>query len=167
MAVSPKSLANLKPRKKGDPPTPRQSRGNTGGNLLQQMNALREKTRHGLIVIARDARQPAIRVAAAVELLKMCEYGDMADYEPAVLGKKTLEMLRKSGVRTDMVKKFSVKPGEFGDARSIELFDRGGEAVSRVLDRTVGRPNPAVVVQQNTYTAVKIISPLREDLGNE
>jgi hypothetical protein len=86
-------------------------------------------------------------------MLLALERGDVADFERFLDGRETLEELQARGINTEVVKRVKKKRKILrrevkGDAveeliqeeREIELHDRGGVEVDRILDRTVGKP---------------------------
>ena len=93
------------------------------------------------------------RRAAAVQCLQACEYPDIADYEAALVGDKSLNQLRELGLNTSAIKKFKIKiknttnaNGDITTERTadMELHQRAGESLDRIMDRTGGRPRVSV-----------------------
>jgi hypothetical protein len=107
--------------------------------------------------IFRNPRSRWPRRAAALILLRLVECGDLADFEPLLSGEMTLEQLRKSGVNTEVVKRF--RRGK--RTASIELHDRSRDAFNFVMDRTEGRPARVRTVGAESAipTAVYMILP--------
>lgn len=131
-------------------------RPSAGASLNEWMNVLvaQELTEDQLRAIAKDGKVPAAKKAAAIRVLRMAEYGDLADFQDAVDGGLSLEELRKAGVNTSLVKKMKTRetvikgkdgaPDEREIVREIELHDRGGDEFDRVVDRTEGKAIQAV-----------------------
>jgi len=132
-----RSRKNLKPFKPGQSGNPA-GRKTAGATIREHMNAMAEAdlTETQLRTIARGKNEPWPRRAAAERILRTLEAGDLADFQTVIAGEKTLAELRDEGVNTELVKK--VKPVEHGV--EIELFDRAGGDVDRIMDRTEGKP---------------------------
>jgi hypothetical protein len=144
----PNSRKNLiPPAKPGEVRNPK-GRTTAGASIREYMNAMAEAelTETELRTIARSKVQPWTRRAAAERILRTLETGDVADFLPVVEGKKTLKELRDEGINTEVVKK--IKPSEHGV--EIELHDRAGADVDRIMDRTDGRPKQTVDVNNTT-----------------
>lgn len=136
--------------------------GNPGGSrsagayIQEHLNVLAagDLTEIELRTIARDKRMPWTKRAAAERILRTLEAGDIADMEPILDGTKTLAELRESGVNTEVIRKVKTKtrilPGADGKdgateiEREIELHDRAGADVDRIMDRTLGKPSQAI-----------------------
>ena len=77
---------------------------------------------------SRDHADLAFR-AAALDWMQATEQADLADFDTAFTGDKSLSDLRKEGVNTSLVKKFKVKKstktGLGGDA-AVEAFEHMG-----------------------------------------
>lgn len=110
---------------------------------------------------------------AAVQLMQMVERADMADYEPAINGEKTLKEIREDGINTALIKRVRQRrittTDEKGNqvveiTRDLELHDRAGEAFTRLLDQTDGKPGQAPTVEVNVQAVqVKVIRGVSMD----
>jgi hypothetical protein len=136
------------PKTSGNPA----GRPSAGATLREQFNALAASglTQAQLRRIATDTRVAWTRSAAAREILKALEYGDLADMEPLLDGRLTLKQLRQKGVNTAVIRKVKVKTRTLRDAdgedvgteveREVELHDRGGDHFNLICDQTESRP---------------------------
>jgi hypothetical protein len=168
----PNSLKNLKPWKKGEAPKP-PGRGTAGATLREWLNtfAHQELTERDLRALMKGKDVPALKVAAAVLMLRCVEHPDLADFADFIEGRATIAELREAGVDTALVKKaksrtrtYRTKDGGTVTVteREIELYDRSGEAFDRICDRAEGKPKHAVDLggEQGMPLAVRIITPL-------
>jgi hypothetical protein len=122
-------------------------RPSAGATLTEWVNVLAEQnlTEAKLRRIVARAKDPWLKRAAALRILRMLENPDLADYQDALDGIQTLQEARELGVRTDAVKKFhrkvtTTRTGEEVVETEIELHDRAGIEFDRLCDRTEGRP---------------------------
>jgi hypothetical protein len=145
--IVPPVEARFKPGESGNPA----GRKSAGATIKEQFNWLAEQDLNEAEVrkIARDKSLPWTRRAAAERILRTLEAGDLADMEPALRGEKDLTTLRSEGVNTEIVKKIKVKTrvtpdGEEVIEREMELHDRAGTDIDRILDRTEGKPAQSV-----------------------
>jgi hypothetical protein len=145
--VAPPTEHQFKPGESGNPA----GRKSAGATIKEQFNWLAEQDLNEAQVrkIARDKSLPWTRRAAAERILRTLEAGDLADMEPALRGEKDLTTLRSEGVNTEIVKKIKVKTrvtpdGEEVIEREMELHDRAGADIDRILDRTEGKPAQSV-----------------------
>jgi len=92
--------------------------------------------------------QNAAKRAAAIEWLDRLAGGhDIADFEGLCDGKESMADLKGRGIPTRLLKKVKTttrtctRGGNEGTSihREVELNERGGQAVDRILDRTVGK----------------------------
>lgn len=149
---------------------------NAGATIIEWWNILvaADPTEEELQQLAKYARPLAKRMAA-LEILQTLERADLADFAEYLSGEKTLPELRKAGLPTSLIRKASNHPGKYGDARGLELHDRRGTALDRILDRTLGRPKQAVEVKgdglnlqsdaDRADTAARILLAIRAGLG--
>lgn len=146
--------------KKGESP-----RMNGGTRIIEAMNSLisRGVTEDQLRRMAKSkGRGPAWR-AAAVQVLRMMEQGDLADFQAVLDGTKTLEQLRdEDGVDTTIVKKIKpVSPTEHGGGgNEIELHDRTQKALELVIGHTHGKPAERQEITVKMPQVVEIITPM-------
>jgi hypothetical protein len=138
----------FKPGQSGNPA----GRPCAGATIKEHINvmAASDLSESDLRAIARDAKAPWTKRAAANRILRTLETPDLADFQDAVDGVADLQSLRASGLNTEVVKKMKVKTKTYKDPstespvteteREIELFDRAGEDFDRIIDRTVGKP---------------------------
>lgn len=149
--------------KPGQSGNPRGRPPNVGQSLVECMNDLDalDLTTAELRAIANDPNEKHRRAVAAQELVLMRERGDLADFEDVMRGNETLEDARRRGLNTSVLKKLKrkskrvdyVSGSKDGDSVElevecdIELHNRAGEALDRVMDRTNGRPTQAVRVE--------------------
>jgi hypothetical protein len=144
-----------RPGQSGNP----RGRPRAAGSVRDQLNAMVSAglTEDQVRRIFRNSRSRWPRRAAALILLRLVESGDVADFEPLLSGETTLEQLRKSGVNTEVVKRF--RQGK--RTASIELHDRSREAFKFIMDRTEGRPAraPTVGAESGIPTSVHMILP--------
>ena len=120
--------------------------------------------------IAQDPQCPWPKRAAAERILRTLEAGDLADLEPWLLGKASLEELRARGVNTEVIKKAKETKRVVGRTedgqettiitREIELHDRAGADFDRIMDRTEGRPVQQHDVVADIPARVTIVTPL-------
>lgn len=126
-------------------------------NYLSAQNPTEDELRK----IARDKKADWNRRSAANQMLRTLECPDIADYAGLLRGENRLEDLRAMGVNTEVVKKFKQKTrtttardgtGEVEEVvdREIEFYDRSGESLDRVCDRTNGKPNQSMDVKMQT-----------------
>lgn len=127
-------------------------RPTAGATIREHYNALMasDLTQAQLRRIATDPRSSIARAAAARDVLRALEYGDLADFEPIADGKMSLEQARKKGLNTAAIRKIKVKRRTLRDAegqeigeeveREVELYDRAGDHLSRICDQTESRP---------------------------
>lgn len=146
--VVPPPEHRFKPGQSGNPA----GRPCAGATIKEHINvmAAAELPESELRGIARDARAPWTKRAAANRILRTLETPDLADFQDAVDGVADLQSLRDSGLNTEVVKKMKVKTKTYKDPttespvteteREIELFDRAGEDFDRIIDRTAGKP---------------------------
>ena len=101
--------------------------------------------------------------AAALDWLQATERADLADFDGAFSGDKSLSDLRAEGVNTSLVKKIkikkSTKTGLGGDVTEevsgeIELHNRRTEALERILDRSIGKPTTVADIHVQTDVSV-------------
>jgi hypothetical protein len=139
----------FRPGRSGNP----KGRRSAGASLIEHLNSLGEMTEAELRDLFEDPRQPTLRRAAALQLLHSLECGDLADFEDSMAGRVTLEDMALAGFNTAIVERFKRKVrtirhrnGSIETIASIdiELHDRSGAAVDRIMDRTFGRPGVAV-----------------------
>ncbi len=112
-------------------------------------NALsRRKLHHKkLRSIVRDLEQPQLYRAAAERILRTVDAVSIADFEPYCQGKCSLKDLQEQGVNVDALRKVKQTTKSDGSVtREVELFDRAGEELDRIMDRTIGKPAQAVQV---------------------
>jgi hypothetical protein len=139
--MHPNSLLNLKPpQRKGDRGLYPKGRPAAGATIIEWMNVMQGIGETRLREIARNKRLPACKRAAAIQWLRIVRMPDVADFTPFIHGNKTMAELRSDGTDTTVVKRFGVIPGRFGDAHSLELHDHTGDALDRILDRTLHKP---------------------------
>jgi hypothetical protein len=115
-------------------------------NYLNGM-ARRETKASELRRIIADDTKPPLMQAAAEQILNTRRRTTLADFDPWIEGKKTLEQLAAAGVDVSLVKRakignrvtrISVKGNqtiEEGE-RSIELFDQSGNNLDRIINHT-------------------------------
>lgn len=115
----------------------KKGRPNIGLSIREWMNHMQGWTEKQIRDQARSLKSPVFKRAAAKTLLEMIENPDIADYQEFLDGKKSLAELRESGIRTDLVRKSKISDKGH---REIELRERSGEAIDRVLDQTAGKP---------------------------
>lgn len=141
---------------KGRPPS-------AGQSLIEAMNDLAAAglDEDQLRAICKNRRESFVRRTAARESLRMIEDGDLADFEDVMAGRETLADLRARGINTEIVKrcKRTTKNvqviGGASDGTNVEseficeveLHDRAGSHVDRIIDRTEGRAVQSVKVQ--------------------
>lgn len=132
--------------KPGESGNPKGRPPNAGATLREWVNQLAadELTEVQLRAIRRDRGLPWPKRVAAGRILRLLEVGDVRDFEPWLRGKASLGRLSKAGVNTELVKRVMIRPGEHGEARSIELHDRAGEEFDRLVGHTDGRPTQRV-----------------------
>lgn len=164
----------LKPWPKGVSGNP-QGRKSGGAYVKEWANSFYEQKldEYALRKIAKDPKEEPARKTAAVQILHSFEYSDIADFEAALDGQKSLKELRGDGVNTAVVKKTKTKRREIpnGDnapiievEREIELHDRSGAAFDRIMDRTEGGvAKGEVQVTVNMPVSVRITSPLSRE----
>jgi len=141
--INPRSLANLRPKpwKPGQSGNPA-GRPSAGSSVREWINTLAHKTEAEWRKIASNTKEIGVKRMAAIQLLRAVEIPDMADYEDG-----TLAELRERGVNTTAIKKLKiVKPKKGAARREIELYDRVGDALDRIMDRTEGKPKQSVDV---------------------
>lgn len=150
MPVHPNSLANLNPPvKPGEILNPNGKR-TAGASVKEHWNTL---ARHNLCerelrVIAEDLSQPWARRIAAQRMLRAMESPDLADFDDE------LKALRDSGINTKVVKKLKTKTKTYTQNnepvtetdREVELFDRSGADVDRIVHNTDGAPAQSMKV---------------------
>jgi Family of unknown function (DUF5681) len=159
--VVPPKEHRWKPGQSGNP----KGRPNAGAMVRDFYNEMAGKTTEELLKILRAPNVHAAKKRAAIEWLRAINPPDMADFESVVHGNSTLKELRENGIDTSHVKRLSRRSGKDGDAVSLELHDRDGKSVDRILDRTAGRPNQAVEVQQAIAKGVRIEFVTPEDMA--
>ncbi|MDB5320579.1 MAG: hypothetical protein JWN40_2210 [Phycisphaerales bacterium] len=142
----------FKPGESGNP----RGRQSAGTTLKEWVNvfATSELTAEQVRRIARDAKAPWTKRAAAERVLRTLEHGDLAEMEALLDGKQSLQELNAAGVNTEVIKKIKVrrrtiptgegKPPEVEVEREVELHDRAGEDFDRICDRTEGTPKQSV-----------------------
>lgn len=144
----------FQPGQSGNP----EGRRSVGASIKEWMNSLGELndgeglTRDELRAIIKNPKTGSNKLGAAIALLHLGESGDMADYEGLLDGRDTVAELREDGIDTTLIKKIkrkqrTVKKGDLTEQfveREIELHDRSGDAIDRVMDRTEGKPNQAI-----------------------
>lgn len=160
--IHPNSLKNLKPPiQKGERRNPK-GRPSLGCSVKEWMNAMQNYGRKRLVQIAKSDTAPSNKAAAAVAILQSREYPDMADYTPILRG-RSLTKARKMGVDTTLIKK--LKPTEWGI--SIELHDRSGPALDRIINHTDGKPTQTVRQTLDVPQGIQILTPLTGAPANE
>ncbi len=103
-------------------------------------------------------------------ILRALEHPDMADFEQWFSG-ASLDQLRKQGVDTTAVKSVSVTPTEWGETKRIELHNRAGEELDRILgleraDRTEkGLPNNITAGTLDVNATMVISSTMEQAAG--
>jgi hypothetical protein len=143
----------FKPGQSGNP----KGRVTAGATVREWWNVLAEQglTPRQLQRIIADPDSPFPKIEAAIQILQSIELGDVTDMEDLLDGKVTLRQLRESGVNTRIIKKIKVKrrtlyneDGPEGEEveREVELHNRAGDALDRIMDRTDGRPKQQVDV---------------------
>lgn len=151
-----------------------------GASIIEWMNTLQDMPEEDLERIARDRKEKPARRAAAIEWLDRLAGGfDLSDFEPYVDGAVTLTKLKEMGIPTRLVKKVktttSTRESSGAEAiteirREIELNDKGGQAIDRILDRTIGK-----AISRNEHSGpdgggiphvVKVVH-VRDDDGGE
>jgi hypothetical protein len=139
----------FQPGRSGNP----KGRRSAGASLAEHLNSLGEMTEAELRKLFENPGQPALRRAAALQLLHSLECGDLADFEDLMAGRVTMEDMALAGFNTAIVKRFKRKVRtirhrngsiETITSVSVELHNRSGAAVDRIMDRTLGRPGVAV-----------------------
>jgi len=115
-----------------------------GMSIIEWMNQLQDTTEPELEKIARDPAEKPTKRAAAIEWLDRLAGGhDIADFEGLCDGSETMAQLKGRGIPTRLLKKVktttrtSTRAGdeETEVRREVELNDRGGQAIDRILDR--------------------------------
>ena len=148
-------------------------RPSAGSSIKEAMNdmAASQLCPAELRAIMNNPLSPVIHIAAARELLLMADGGDLADFEEVMKGNETLIEARSRGVNTALLKKIKrrsrrveavggSKDGENIETEfecDVELRDRAGEHIDRVMDRTDGRPTQSMKVDAvvaNTATTL-------------
>ncbi len=152
---------------KGDIGNPK-GRRTLGASVTEWVNSLAERgtNEKQLKRIARNRSCNGTLRIAAQRMLRLMEDPDMADYEPLLDGQKCMKELRHDGVDTRVIKKVKSKTREIpqGDKppiieteREIELHDRSGSELDRLLDRTDGKPLPKLPGSDRTPLSVTIM----------
>lgn len=141
---------NLIPAKKGEVRNPA-GRKTAGASVKEWMNSFSHRLydEPKLRRISKDVGAPWAQRAAAIRMLRALECPDLADFEDILSGEKKLSDVRKDGTPTDCIKKVKskeryIQQGE-GEPikeveREIELHDRSGSELDRIMDRTEGKP---------------------------
>lgn len=135
--------------------TGKTSHPNVGKNLMQRVNTLSDRghTRPELRAMASSNRLDHRTNAAAIVLLRLSEYVDLADFDEYLEGTKTLKQLREMGINTDAVKKAKTTKRTITQAngdvittieREVQLRDTVGGWIDRALNRTEGLPTHRV-----------------------
>ncbi len=108
----------------------------------------RRKLHHTkLRAIVRNVNLPQLKRAAAERLLRTVDSVSIADFEEYCNGRATLKELGAAGVNVDALRKVKQTTKSDGTVtREVELFDRAGEELDRIMDRTIGKPAQAVQV---------------------
>ncbi len=162
-----KSLANLRPAKPGEIRNPK-GRPTAGASVKEWINiyAERDLLEEDLRKISRDPQKGWAERAAAERMVRSLEQPDMADFEPLLDGQMSLRELRAQGQDTATIKKVKSRkrtiPQKEGDPveeveREIELHDRAGEEMDRILDRTEGKPMQEIASKDGQPLVVQIV----------
>ena len=138
-----KGWENLKPAQPGEVRNP-EGRKTAGAYIKEHVNSMacRKLTKKQLRKIIADEDEDWTRVAAAEQALRSMESPDIADFQEVVRGTKTPDDLRKAGIDTAAIKKYTI--GKKGI--SVELHNRAGESFDRVVEKTDGKDPQAVDV---------------------
>jgi hypothetical protein len=147
MPTNPDSHRNLQPSFKPGTSGNRSGRPpNAGRTIREKINeyAADGLTERQLRRIHTDETAPAVDRAAARECLAMIGRTCMADFEPFLLGHKTLEQLAAEGIDTSVVESVTIAPGQFGTRRSIKLRHDAREATKMVIEQTDGTPTKTI-----------------------
>jgi hypothetical protein len=105
---------------------------------------------------------------AAQRMLRAIENPDLADFQDVIEGDKSLRELKRAGVNTAVIKKMKTKTKTYQNGetpvteveREIELHDRSGSDVDRIVHNTDGSPSQAVKVEGFIpIGVVRVITP--------
>lgn len=116
-----------------------------GWTIIDWINELQDTPEPELERIARDRSESPAKRAAAIEWIdRLASSHDLSDFEAYLEGKMDLKSLKKTGVPTRLLKRVKAITSVSSDGneekrREIEVNDRGGQALDRILDRTVGK----------------------------
>jgi hypothetical protein len=146
MPTRPDSHRNLRPFKPGTSGNRSGRPPNAGRTIRERIN---EFVDHGLTeaqlrrILVDEAALVSDR-AAARECIAMIGRTCMADFEPFLVGEKTLEQLAAEGVDTSVVESVTIAPGPFGTRRSMTLRHDAREATKQVIEQTDGTPTKTI-----------------------
>lgn len=96
-----------------------------------------------------NEKKPHLLRAAAEQLLHTRGATTLADFDPWMRGEKTLKELYDAGVDVSLVKTASISDK---GARRIELHDRSGQNMDRLMDQTSSRPKQEIHVTHEPRT---------------
>lgn len=118
------------------------------------LNEMQDWDAEQLLSLIRSKRGPALKIAAARDILERAFPGDLADFELVCMGEIGLDEARARGLLTDRIKKlktkeFTDKDGNTSTTREVELKDDANKALDRVLDRTGGKPAQEVQLRHS------------------
>ncbi len=162
------SLANLIPAKPGEIRNPA-GRKTAGASVKEWMNVYAEKdlSEQDLRKIAKDKGKGWSERAAAERMIRALEQPDLADFEPLLDGQMSLREIRAQGHDTATIKKVKCKkrsiPQKEGESpieeveREIELHDRAGSELDRIMDRTEGKPTQEIAGKEGAPLMVQIV----------
>lgn len=146
----PNSLAALKPVKPGEVRNPA-GRPSAGASVKEWFNGLCDTPEGELERIAKDKEEAPKRRAAAIQWLDILAGAvDLADLEAYIEGATKLSDLKATGIAARAIRKVKEtrKSGDWGEEvkREVEMSDRGGQALDRIMDRTEGKPHQTQTV---------------------
>jgi hypothetical protein len=125
---------------------------NTAGAIIKNyFNGLarRKVSSVRLRTIIADEGKPHLLRSAAEQLLHSRSATTLADFDPWIKGDKSLTELRDAGIDVSLVKSASVSKDGI---RRIELHDRAGQNMDRMMDQTTSRPKTEVSVTYEPRT---------------
>lgn len=145
-----------------------------GATTVEWINQLRETPEPDLERIARDRGEKPTKRAAAIQLLEILAGAtELADFADLANDDESLQDVKRRGLTTRRIRKLKTtvrridgKDGETETRREIELSDKGGDCLDRLLDRTIGKPSQSVAIDlRDSRSAEQIAADVMRMVG--
>jgi hypothetical protein len=164
---TPQGATPFKPGQSGNP----KGRPSAGAAVIEWLNELQNSNEDELDAIVSDKTNPLPKRAAAIQWLTiLADAADIADFATYLDGTESLADLKRRGVRVRRLKKIrgSITTNARGEKvinLDVELSERGGRVLDRIMDRTHGRPRQQIELRQSiTVAPVDELQALNDEM---